>query len=143
MTIAAAGMEVGVGSWVFAKPELARDLRQRCVLDQRRAQATQVSFVRILAKSEYRFGNHEVQDGVAEKLESLIIPPAGTAMRESLLEQARISKSVIQRFVEPALGFLQCNRSLLPDRMRPAYRRISARLSKSTTNETLAMNGAL
>ena len=67
------------------------------------------------------------------------------------LKQFRIAEPELQLVVQPALGFFQWYRSLSPGRraarslglIAGPQRRISTRLSKSTTNETLAMNGVL
>ncbi len=52
---------------VFPEPQLRGDSGKRRVFDQRRAQATEVTLVRLLARAQQRFRDHEVEDRVPEK----------------------------------------------------------------------------
>ncbi len=89
-----------------AETEVRGDLRQRTTVHQRGAVAAQLAFigVRVGVVKSHRYDQRE--HGIAEELESLVVGPAGAAMRERGVEQRRVPESI----PEPGFG---------PDRRRP------------------------
>jgi hypothetical protein len=45
-------------------------------------------------------GNHGTEHGITEKFQTFVIPAAGAAMRQGLLQQLRILKTVAQVFFQ-------------------------------------------
>jgi len=98
---------------MFPEAYVSCECRQRSILDKRCTQAAQVTFRRHRKGSENDFGYDEIKHGVAEKLESLVVVSACTAVRQCLLKQASIVELIIQRFIEPGLGLICHYRSFM------------------------------
>ena len=52
------------------------------------------------------FGNYKIKHGIAEKLETFVVVARGAAVSQRLLKQPNIVELVIQRVLEPYLGFV-------------------------------------
>ena len=99
---------------VFADLEFRRNGGERRVLDERRSQPAQVALVRLRSQTEQRFRDNEIEYGVAQEFEALVIAPLGAAVCQRPREQALVFEPVLQRLFEPAFGLVQYDRSLLP-----------------------------
>ena len=58
------------------------------------------------------FGNDDVKDGIAEKLESFVAVAGCTTMRQCLFEQADVVETIVQRSLKPGFGLVQNDRSV-------------------------------
>ena len=54
---------------------------------------------------------HKVEDSIAQEFQALIIVSGCASMGKCLDEKPGVVEPIVQRFVEPALGLFQCNRS--------------------------------
>ncbi len=104
----AAGLALAAAeNQVLAEADFCGDFRKRRILDQRRTQPAQVTFRRERMGTKNHFGNDEIEDGVAEELESFVAGARSAAVRQRLLEQSGIVEYVAQRFLQPGLGLGQ------------------------------------
>ena len=92
--------------------DFKRQCRQRFVPDQQRAQFAEIALRCIRSQSVQILRNHEAENGIAEKFEPFIVPGCCAAVTQSLSEQLKVLKTIMQRLLEPALGFFQWIRSL-------------------------------
>ncbi len=81
---------------MLTKTELRGYLGKCRIVDQRCPQATQVSFRSIWMCSEYNLRYHEVENGVAEKLEALVVVTRRTTVSQRKLKELRIRKFVVE-----------------------------------------------
>ena len=96
---------------MLANTELRSNLGKGCIIDQRRPEATQISFgcKRMCFEHDLRY--HEVEDGVAQKLETLVVVARRTTVGQRKLKELRIRKFVIKGFLQPGRGFINHHRS--------------------------------
>ena len=81
----------------------------RCILDliiKRSAHPRQLALPQFTEAAEQRDRNHAVKNGVAEELEALVVGLAEAAVRERLLQQARVGKNM----PEPGLELVDRHR---------------------------------
>jgi hypothetical protein len=72
---------------MIAQPDPLGDPRQGLFFHQGRAQPTQVALVQVRKTQIYMFGNYQVENAVAEELESLVITAARvTAVSQRLFQ---------------------------------------------------------
>ncbi|MDR8939349.1 hypothetical protein FEP65_06280 [Burkholderia multivorans] len=94
--------EAPAAQLAFTEPQAFRDIEglsdfvQRLLLDEIRAHARQVPFVELAETLEQKGGHRAIQNGIAEKLEPLVVRGTVTAMGQSLAQQFRIAKFVAQ-----------------------------------------------
>ncbi len=81
---------------MLAERHRSRQLGQRLLIHQSRAQAGQVTFGQCGEMLEQQAGNDEIQQSVAEEFQALVMRHAVTAMGQRLLKQRRIAELVTQ-----------------------------------------------
>ena len=139
---------------VIAETRFPRYRRERSVSYEMRAQAAEIAFSGLGPALINGLGDHEIENGVAEILQPFVAEPRRAAMGQCPREQIDVPEFVLQKRLEPAFNCLHASLSepkssrtvagiALGRKTPPPYRRTFARLSKSTTNEMLAMNGVL
>src|SRR5690606_872740 len=130
--MAAAFHFAGTQSQVFAQLQFARELSQRLALDQRRAHAGEVAFAGIGKLREQRFGNNQINDGIAEEFEALVVRAASASMRQRPVEQCAIRKLIAELSIK---GWLRI------DSAHCTADRLYFSLSNLTTTSRLAISG--
>ena len=80
----------------FAELHRLRDLGQRLLAHQPRAQARQVAFARRRELAVQAFGDQQVEHRIAEELEALVVGAFGAAMRERGDEQRAIARLIAE-----------------------------------------------
>lgn len=106
----------------------ATDFDERLFVDEMGAKARQVALGKPFGKMVEQVGHGQLENGVAEKLEPLVVLPAGAAMSQRARQQLFVLEAVAELALQPPAVIGQ--------------RATSTDLSKLTTNETLATNGA-
>ncbi len=79
---------------------------ERVLAHQRGAHARQFALAQFAETLEQRNRDHAVENGIAEKLEALVVRLAEAAMRQRLLQQARIR----EHMPEPSLELVKRHR---------------------------------
>src|SRR5690606_18740535 len=79
---------------VIAQAEAAGQHGQGLALDQARAQARQLAFAGLREALEQRLAGDEVEDGVAEEFQALVVAPGEAAMGEGQEQQLLVLKGV-------------------------------------------------
>ena len=93
----AAGLELArAQQQQFAELHRLRDLGQRLLAHEARAQARQVAFARDREFAVQAFGQQQVEHRVAEELEPLVVGAFGAAMRERDDEQRAVARRIAQ-----------------------------------------------
>src|SRR5690606_34416502 len=103
------------------------DRGKRRLIDERCAGAAQVPFVVVGAHRIEPLGNREIEERVAEELETLVVLLRRAAMRQRELEQLRIFETMLQMSLGPTGP--------------SGHRLISTFLSNVTRNQISAMYG--
>jgi hypothetical protein len=94
--------ETAALQFAFAQAQVLRqfqplgDIRQRSLLDQIGPQARQVAFVDLGIALEQHRRDDEVQHGIPQEFQSLVVARTVTAMRQRLFKQGRITEVVLQ-----------------------------------------------
>lgn len=87
-----------------AQGQFSRDFGQRLGAHQCRAIATEVAFGSVGKLFEKQSGNDEIQQCIAQKLESLVVVRPRTAMRQRGVEQTGITEPVSELPRGPVAG---------------------------------------
>jgi hypothetical protein len=85
--------------------DLARHAGQRLLAHQAGAQLGELAFGKLRKAGVEHVGHRAAEHAVAEKLEPLVVLGAVAAMRQRLLEEARIGERVTQQLYEPPFVF--------------------------------------
>jgi hypothetical protein len=98
----ATGLELpGTELQLVAEADFLRDAGQRLGADDARPQAAEIALGGHRIAPVEPVGRHQVQDGVAEELETLVVGPGGAAVGERRLEQRRVERLVRQALAQP------------------------------------------
>ena len=89
----------GAQAQIFAELESTRQHRQRLALDQTGAQTRQLPLTGLRKMIEQRFTGNEVENGVAEKLQTLVVASGIATMGQGQEHQLLI----LELITEPAL----------------------------------------
>ena len=89
-----------------AQIKIERDAMEGVLAHQRGAHARQLTLAQLTEAVEQRDRDHAVEDGIAEELEALVVGLAEAAVRERLLQQARVGKNM----PEPGLELVDRHR---------------------------------
>ena len=81
---------------MLTETELRGNLGECRIIDQRCPEPTQISLGSVRMCSEHDLRYHEVEDGVAEKLETLVVVARRTTVGQRKLKELRIRKFVVE-----------------------------------------------